>query len=186
MVSKRDQAICARLRTIREVLGYSQGEVAEALHATRERIAAYEHARAPIRFHFGNAFCSTLHINQHWFATGEGLISPYIENAHRDLVISDRALFSEIYDDKLKAVVVEATQSHWSKFAKASPARADGRVVIRNEKRERARGIIHDLAEDWLASTPPDLLDELVNRLLAAGEMITRDIVSEKIRTIRS
>ena len=66
-----EEVICLRLREVREDLRLTQEEFAEKLGLTRERLASYEYARAPVRWSLGSKLCAVFHRSQRWLALGE-------------------------------------------------------------------------------------------------------------------
>jgi len=66
-----EEAICLRLREVREDLRLSQMEYAKRLGLTRDRLASYEYARAPVRWALGAKLCTEFRRSQRWLARGE-------------------------------------------------------------------------------------------------------------------
>jgi DNA-binding XRE family transcriptional regulator len=71
---EQERAICARLREVRQYLRLTQTEFAAQIGLTRESLASYEDARAPLRFHVGLTVCRQFLVSEKWLA--HGLMTP--------------------------------------------------------------------------------------------------------------
>ncbi len=69
---KREFEICSRLKEIREELHLGQKEFGQQVGMTRERIASYEAARAPLRYDLALKICRQFIISEKWLAIGKG------------------------------------------------------------------------------------------------------------------
>jgi transcriptional regulator with XRE-family HTH domain len=66
----RERAVCARLREVRQHLRFTQAEFAEQIGISRERLASYEDARAPLRLDCGLKICRQFLVSEKWLADG--------------------------------------------------------------------------------------------------------------------
>jgi len=99
---RREADICQRLREIRELLKWKMPDFATELGITKDRLASYEYARAPIRFPLGRMVCERFNFNQRWFATGRSPSRHYIDvHEYFEKQIPARMLFSEAYEQFL-------------------------------------------------------------------------------------
>ena len=69
-LSKRDIAICKRIREARLWLGLTQEACAEQLNIERSTLANYETARTPLRYEIALRFARQMIISEEWLATG--------------------------------------------------------------------------------------------------------------------
>lgn len=67
---KQDRDICARLRSVRDYLNFSQGAFAFQVGITREALASYEDARAPLRTAIALRICRQFIVSEKWLALG--------------------------------------------------------------------------------------------------------------------
>jgi transcriptional regulator with XRE-family HTH domain len=66
----KERAVCARLREVRQHLRLTQTEFAVQIGISRERLASYEDARAPVRADVGLRACRQFVVSEKWLATG--------------------------------------------------------------------------------------------------------------------
>jgi transcriptional regulator with XRE-family HTH domain len=106
LLPEREIAICRRLRQVRIDLKWNQPDFARELKISRERLASYEYAKAPVRYWLGRTLGQRFDVNQRWLATGELPRSFYLF-VHGEIEnrISPRILFSEAYEQHLKPFV---------------------------------------------------------------------------------
>lgn len=91
-----EEAICLRVREVRLAAGISQTTHAGMLGITRERLASYEYARAPVRWGLGNRLCEIHLLSQRWLAAGLLPLKGFYSEGDTDQ-ISPSILFSEGY-----------------------------------------------------------------------------------------
>jgi transcriptional regulator with XRE-family HTH domain len=104
----REIEICQRVRQVRLGLKWKQPDFSKEIGITRERLASYEYAKAPIRFGLADSLCRKFSINQRWLAFGRSPKEPYfrIPPALMD-ELNKNLLFSDVYDRSLSALVEE-------------------------------------------------------------------------------
>jgi transcriptional regulator with XRE-family HTH domain len=72
---------------------------ASELGISRDRLASYEYARAPVRFSLATRMCDRFNINQRWLATGRLPSRHYVDvHDYTESQIPEKMLFSEAYD----------------------------------------------------------------------------------------
>ncbi len=100
---QREIGICQRVRELRLALKWNQPAFAAELGISRERIASYEYAKAPIRYSVGKRLCERFRVNPKWLAEGIEPKQWHIP-IHSDLEsqIEPGMLFSEAYDRFLR------------------------------------------------------------------------------------
>lgn len=97
---QREIDICERVREVRIFLKWDQPAFAKELDVSRERLASYEYARAPVRYWLARKLCMCFGINQRWLALGKLPMRPYIDlDQSLDGGIHPRMLFSAAFDD---------------------------------------------------------------------------------------
>jgi len=114
---KREEEICVRLREIRNGMKWKQSDFALEFGITRERLASYEYARAPLRYDFGSKVCARFGVSQRWLATGKKPQSPNFKISQAlEKAIPARKLFSEVYDSLLNSLIKNVEQSQENEF----------------------------------------------------------------------
>jgi transcriptional regulator with XRE-family HTH domain len=104
-----EEAICLRLREVRQNLKWKQRDFAGELGITRERLASYEYARAPVRYSLAKKLGETFDVNQRWLATGKLPKEGYLSVAEpAEAALPAEALFSFAYQNLLSEWVEEA------------------------------------------------------------------------------
>jgi transcriptional regulator with XRE-family HTH domain len=68
----KERAVCARLREVRQHLRLTQTEFAVQIGISRERLASYEDARAPVRADVALRACHQFVVSEKWLAKGFG------------------------------------------------------------------------------------------------------------------
>lgn len=66
----KERTVCARLREVRQHLRLTQTEFAAQIGISRERLASYEDARAPLRLDCGLSICRHFLVSEKWLADG--------------------------------------------------------------------------------------------------------------------
>ena len=103
---QREIEICQRVREVRLAEKWSQPIFAKELGITRERLASYEYAKAPIVYELGRLICNRLNVNQRWLAEGRPPMRHCIDvSPHAEALFPVRILFSEAYDKHLKGEI---------------------------------------------------------------------------------
>ena len=69
--TKKEMAICRRLKWAREELGLTQKACAELVGLERGTLANYEIGRTPVRHEIALRFCHFLIVSEEWLATGK-------------------------------------------------------------------------------------------------------------------
>lgn len=102
----REAAICRRFREVRTHLKWKMPDFAQALGITRDRLASYEYARAPIRYGLARDMCERFNVNQRWLFGGVLPRGHYVDIAksYEDKV-PFRLRFSEAYERFLSEVL---------------------------------------------------------------------------------
>lgn len=101
----REVDICLRIRQIRTFLKKNQVEFASDLGITRDRLASYEYARAPVKYWLGDTFCKKFLISQRWLATGKEPQRFHVKISDEiTSKIENNDLFSEVYEEHLKQI----------------------------------------------------------------------------------
>ncbi len=96
---KREEEICLRLREIRERMKWKQVDFAKEFKITRERLASYEYARAPVKYFLARDVCKRFNICQRWLATGALPQRPFFEvNEFAEDLFPEKILLSVSYD----------------------------------------------------------------------------------------
>jgi len=87
-----EEAICVRVREVREDNQMSQADFAVSLGITRDRVASLEYARAPLRWDMGSKLCEIYKRSQRWLAEGKLpkhgpwlILKPFVEPLPDDL-----------------------------------------------------------------------------------------------------
>jgi transcriptional regulator with XRE-family HTH domain len=100
----REMAVCERVRAVRLDVKWNQPNFAKALGISRERLASYEYAKAPIRYELAKNICFRFNVNQRWLAEGTNPMHEYFDlSPHLEYLIKPRALFTKAYDEVLKS-----------------------------------------------------------------------------------
>ena len=153
-IAKREREICARLRTFRLSLKWSQPNFAQELKITRDRLANYEYGRTPIPYGVAKHVCESFRVNQAWLATGEGEVQPFIR-LRDDPVPADldpATHFSQVFDQYLAERVRRVT-----KLFKADPRLLMYEVGVLGDA-DAHKGTLHKLmhlsVDAWLSRVP--------------------------------
>jgi len=116
----READICRRLREVRVRLKWKMPDFAQQIGITRDRLASYEYARAPVRYWLGRKVCEYFNINQRWLATGDLPWRYYIDlHPAFEQQIKDEMLFSKAYENFL----AKPLETELSKIATAHDCR---------------------------------------------------------------
>jgi transcriptional regulator with XRE-family HTH domain len=151
----REVAICARVRTVRLSVKWSQPNFAKAIGITRERLASYEYGKAPIRYELAKQICFRFNVNHRWLAEGEGAMHEYFEiSPHLEHLIAPRMLFSEAYDKVIKRESDAVWKSREALSERLSLPRigAPERDIILFHLSKTARRHLRDLPEELRAA----------------------------------
>ena len=109
----REVEICERFREIRKFKQWTQIEYAKELGITRDRVASYEYARAPVKYSVGMMACVLSDFSPRWLAEGTrppfGCI--YSSDGPEDGV-GDNQLFSQVYDKYLKEIYLDSSEEY--------------------------------------------------------------------------
>ena len=104
-----EEEICLRLREVRRQLRWKQRDFAEELGITRDRLASYEYARAPLRYSLAKRMGEVFDVNQRWLATGKPPKKGYISVSEAiEAALPKGALFSFAYKNLLADWLDEA------------------------------------------------------------------------------
>jgi len=138
-------------------------DFAKRVGLSKERLASYEYARAPIRHDVGVAICDQFNIRPAWLATGRRPRHPYIALIGvEELKLGPRALFSELFEAAArKHPLLYETDQHKFPYL-GSP---DGRAS--------ACWMVECAVEKALCSVSPGDVEELSSLLEAAVNRIS-------------
>lgn len=142
---------------------WRMSDFAKKVGLSKERLASYEYARAPIRHDVGVAICRQFNIRPAWLATGNPPRHPYIALIGvEELELGPRALFSELFAAAARKhpLLYETDQSKFPYLG--SP---DGRAS--------ACWMVECAVEKALCSVAPGDVDELSSLLEAAVNRIS-------------
>ena len=97
---KREHEIATRLKGARIDLGQTQQSFAQQVGITRQALASYEEARAPLRYELALKICRQFIISEKWLATGKGEPRQMLDLGAEPLPssINVGTRFSEVYD----------------------------------------------------------------------------------------
>jgi transcriptional regulator with XRE-family HTH domain len=110
---QREIEIGERVRQIRLASHLKQPDFARALDVTRDRLAAHEYGRTPLKLAVGYAICRLRNVSLRWLATGKLPKRPFTPIAPSLLnKIGDRTFFSEAYDNELSKLVEDRLKEH--------------------------------------------------------------------------
>jgi transcriptional regulator with XRE-family HTH domain len=162
----RERAVCARLREARQHLRLTQTEFAKQIGISRERLASYEDARAPLRFDCGLKVCRQFLVNEKWLA--DGLRSPGpLRNPARTIAVRFRDFPARRFMDLASGVPIDAKMGR-------IPFR-QGFVKVLSEEYERpklSRGFLADMPKIALSSL--DDISVFKNVLTFCTEVFSR------------
>lgn len=154
----REVEICSRLRKFRkEQLRWSQPAFARELIIDSFYLSNLEQARTPLRYVLARLIFKAFPLNPHWLATGTGTMASKLEtpSAH-DLGVDERALFSRVYDEKLRDLTTVTTipqpSSQFIDFQAPDPA-----------SRVHAHTTLAGDFFSWLAEIPDDEFNRFVS-----------------------
>jgi transcriptional regulator with XRE-family HTH domain len=191
-----ERAICARLKTIREAIRWSQSAFAEQLGISKDQLASIEYGRTPLRYDIAWRLRQGFGISLRWLEEGVGIA----DHAEHDALpmpgatgLSPRVLLSKVVrnfpfgrSEKLVPVGPEAPaigkpkaaakaklsekNSDPAKIAKAVTAVIGGRESATGKTDAMHRAIheafLKGMVEDWIASAPLSKVEELTNLLM--------------------
>lgn len=142
----RERAVCARLREARQHLRLTQTEFAKQIGISRERLASYEHARAPLRFDCGLKVCRQFLVSEKWLA--DGLRSPGpLRNPVRTIAVRFSDFPARQFMDLASRVPIDA------KMGRIPFGRGFAKVLSEEYERSRlSRGFLLDLPNITLSS----------------------------------
>lgn len=112
LMNNREREICARVKSLRESLGFSQPVFAKHLGLTLDQIASIEYGRNPLRWALGDWICRRFDVNPRWLAEGREPRSFYVlilKKVYGSL--PPNALYSQVFDDVFKPYVEERLAS---------------------------------------------------------------------------
>lgn len=160
LVNDRERAICDRLRRVRLITRFTQGEFARALGSTLNQIVGSEYGRKPLRYWFADRACDRFNLCQLWLATGEGGLLGYVKlPLETGLQIDAGELFSGIWDRFLghhvkKVVLAKAFQTRIFSAYPGAAAKAK-------------RGYLRAMLQSWFDRLPPELYADYFGELMA-------------------
>ncbi len=156
-----EEQICLRIRAIRLAAEMSQTEFGRLLGITRDRLASYEYARAPIRWKLGNRVCAAFLLSQRWLAEGKLPVEGHL-SSNSVAEVGDEELFSvgflKVAADYLRFMYSrgeDILQSH------------EGKKLTSKERFERLRRHLPKIITADLATIPDANLDEYYGQLSA-------------------
>jgi transcriptional regulator with XRE-family HTH domain len=176
-VPQNERTICDRLRSFRTlVLEKSQTAVARKLGIDSTRLAAYEHARVPLRFGLVQKYVQAFRVSLIWLAEGKGDPSDFVE-LPSDIAdrIPPESLFSHAYETTLKPLWIANQRFSW--FAVAAIL-GEGPPIQLDEPGFYLQGLIDRIILQF-DQCPPNLQGELVTQLLRSLSGFQRQFVNQ-------
>lgn len=177
-VPEIDQQIGKRLRKFRiEIQGLSAVEFARRIDIDSNRLATYEHGRAPIRYDIADHAANVFNISQRWLVEGLEPVNYYVA-IDRELreKIPERAIFSSVYNDFLKPHIEE----HFASLVHLWDGKFDqeGLDVMQEMGQNHVGGVSALFALNFLyrnlvhvvRDIPPDLFQQFYNDISRAGK----------------
>ncbi|PXA04348.1 hypothetical protein DDZ13_07390 [Coraliomargarita sinensis] len=107
----REEAICQRFREIRKYKQWTQTEFAKELGISRDRVASYEYARAPVKYYLGMIACMRADVSPRWLADGSQPMFGYYDSPDEPKEERYAHLpFSQVYDKFLSATFSDTSE----------------------------------------------------------------------------
>ena len=134
----REIGICRRLQIWREQRKIRRTDFAYHLKLRADSYANYEYCRAPVTYGLACKIFSTFNLNPQWLAIDEGPsdVGVPIPSA-KELGVSPRALFSEVYDSHLAddiakktAAVISSLEYRYGSFEVSGKMTTGGRHYL--------------------------------------------------------
>jgi len=175
LMNERERAVCARVKSLREGLQYSQPAFALALGLTVDQLASIEYGRVPLRCAIGQWICQRFDVNQRWLAEGKAPKFYYVYYSGSRAPLAPNILFSQAYDDNLKFAVEKLLKE----VAKRLGCEVE-HITVKDAHLVRPEGIAHVNLDTYnfiigqtvaheTASIPPYLYQEFYSALFGAA-----------------
>ena len=115
-MTPREIGICERVNIARkEIVKWSQPDLARALGITQNQLAGIEYRRAPLRFGHAKFLCEKFSISQRWLALGTLPMQPrYDVPMEYSYLVKQNSLFSWVFDGFLDGQTREIEEA-WIK-----------------------------------------------------------------------
>jgi transcriptional regulator with XRE-family HTH domain len=171
-----EEAICLRVREARLEKQMTQHQFAEHLKVSRERLASYEYARAPIRWGFGDRICRAFMLSHRWLAEGTGPKYSLYRPPHP---AEEDALFSAAYASISEAVsttLSEAAELYGAPIEALEKAGVVAPPANEAEKQKAQRAILPALIAYDLQFVPAPRLTEYFKAIQKASDRLTAEV----------
>lgn len=168
-----ERAICARVKTVRESIRWSQSAFAEQLGITRDQLASIEYGRTPLRYDIAWRLHLAFGISLDWLEKGLG----FPDRLAQDCLpiptatgLPRRALLSEVVPQFHSPPNVDAIA------LKAGELLAQ---MTEPERRSLDASLLNMVIESWIARLPDGHVDGFIDAMLKAGEHLVKSLPKE-------
>jgi transcriptional regulator with XRE-family HTH domain len=156
-----EEEICVRVRSVRLAASMSQAAFGDLIGLTRDRLASYEYARAPIRWGVGHRICSAFLLSQRWLAEGKLPVGGFYEQLPR----------FDVEEDELFSAGYRKISGAFLRFFNSATFLATG---TREERARIAREFaLENIAAD-LSAIPDEFLDDYRERLSSFSKVLVQ------------
>jgi transcriptional regulator with XRE-family HTH domain len=184
-LSKRDKAICKRLKQAREVIGLTQLDCARQIGIERTTLNNYESAVTPLKCEVALRFCRQMIVSEEWLALGEHKSFKHLNPTanwkfskhHFRLCMSlatepiaqkirPGSLFSEAYDSLLAPVYSKLAIKYFD----------EPRITIHPDEQELAHNLLRYFLDQWEAQLGALAFHRFVRSLVKSADEILNTI----------